>query len=208
MKTFSESASRRRGESAVTLVEMMITSTVFVMLMTGIIYTYIFALNLHENDRMKLSACDDARRALIPLVDQIRSANKVKIGSGSATNFVECIATNTQSGNAIQIFPTNNTTTWVQYYYDTATNSKTFNKLLYVSYTNSSAIAIAENLTNTFPVFSAEDSYGNPLKSNTNNVTIGVRLQFSQLIYPMVKMNSNNWAQNYQLQTRIMRRLM
>jgi Tfp pilus assembly protein PilW len=210
MKLNLHRIARRRGIQGYSLAEIMITSSVFLMLMTAIIYTYIFALNLHETDRIKLSACDGARKALVPLVDQIRSASKVKIGNGNATNFLECASNGTQSGNAIQIFPTNVTTTWMKYYYETNKTSSNFCKLVYVSSTNNTQtmVAIGDSLTNTLPIFAAEDAYGNPLTTNVNNVVIGVNLQFCQLEYPVVKIGPTNYFQYYQLHTRITRRLM
>jgi len=210
MRIALENSSPSRPRRAFTLAEMVITSAVFLMLTTAIVYTYIFALNLHETDRIKLSATDDARKTLIRLVDQVRSANKVRIGNGNYTNFVECVTNGVQTGNAIQIYPTNLGSIWMQYYYETNTASSNFSKLVFISYTNSGrpSLAIANSITNTVPLFSAEDSYGRALSNNLNNVVIGVCLQFRQLQYPLVNIGPTNYFQYYQLRTRITRRLM
>ncbi len=210
MKPNPQNSRSVRRQRAFTLVEMVITSAVFLMLTTAVVYTYIFALNLHETDRIKLSATDEARKVLVPLVGQIRSANQVKIGNGNALNFVACAVNGLQAGNAIQIFPTNVTTTWTEYYYETNTASSNFSKLVYVNSSNltETVVALAASLTNTLPVFDAEDTYGNPLMTNQNNVVIGVCLQFCQLQYPLVNIGPTNFFQYYQLHTRITRRLM
>lgn len=210
MNTTPEHFGRGRLRRGFTLVEMMMTSAVCLLLTTAIIYTYIFALNLHETDRIKLSASDDARKTLIKLIDEVRSANKVRIGNGNSTNFVECATNGVQAGNAIQIYPTNASNVWLQYYYETNPLSVYSNKLVFTSYTNVGhpALAIASAITNTLPLFTAEDSYGNALSNNLNNVVIGVCLQFRQLQYPMVNIGPTNYYQHYQLRTRITRRLM
>jgi len=210
MKTAAENIGTVRIQRAFTLAEMMISSAVFLLLSTAIVYTYIFALNLHETDRIKLSATDDARKTLIRLVDEVRSANKVRIGNGNYTNFVECATNGVQTGNAIQIYPTNVSTIWLQYYYQTNPLSSNFSKLEFTSYTNVGhpSLAIANSLTNTLPLFAAEDSYGNALSNNMNNVVISVCLQFCQLQYPLVNIGPTNYFQYYQLHTRITRRLM
>ncbi len=78
------------------------------------------------------------------------------------------------------------------------------------SYTNAGqpTLAIAGSITNTMPLFAAEDGYGHTLTNNLNNVVIGVYLQFRQLQYPLVNIGPTNYFQYYQLHTRITRRLM
>jgi prepilin-type N-terminal cleavage/methylation domain-containing protein len=209
MKTIPEHIGWGRLQRGFTLVEMLITSAICLMLTTAIVYTYIFALNLHETDRIKLSASDDARKSLIRLVDEVRSANKVRIGNGNYTNFVECATNGLQVGNAIQIYPTNSSNIWLQYYYESNQLSTNFSKLVITSYTNVGVPTLftANAITNTLPLFSAEDSYGNPLSNNMNNVVVGVCLQFIQLQYPLVNIGATNYFQYYQLHTRITRRI-
>jgi prepilin-type N-terminal cleavage/methylation domain-containing protein len=210
MKADPKNAGLVRRQRAFTLVEMMITSAVCLLLTTAIAYTYIFALNLHETDRIKLTATDEARKTLIRLVDEVRSANKVRIGNLNGTNFVPCTTNGLQFGNAIQIYPTNMSNLWLQYYYETNNISTNFSKLVYISYTNAwqPTLAIASSITNTLPVFTAEDSYGNVISNNLNVDVIGVCLQFRQLQYPLVNIGPTNYFQFYQLHTRITRRMM
>lgn len=211
MKAAFDNTGFDRPRRAFTLVEMMITSAVFLLLFTAIIYTYIFALNLHETDRIKLTASDEARKTLNQLVDEIRSANKVRIGNRTGTNFVPCGTNGFQLGNAIQIYPTNTSNVWLQYYYETNTvPTNYFSRLMFVSYSNSAqpVQAIASSVTNTLPVFTAEDSYGNVITNNLNVNVIGVCLQFRQLQYPLVNIGPTNYFQYYQLHTRITRRMM
>ena len=210
MKADFENAGLVRHQRAFTLVEMMITSTVCLLLTTAIAYTYIFALNLHETDRIKLSASDDARKTLIRLVDEVRSANKIRIGNGDYTNFVACATNGLQAGNAIQIYPTNLSNVWLQYYYETNVISTNYSRLVYISYTNAwqPTLAVANALTNALPVFAAEDSYGNIITNNMNIDVIGVCLQFRQLQFPLVNIGPTNYFQYYQLHTRITRRMM
>jgi hypothetical protein len=209
VKTSALSRFVPRGSLAYTLVEIMTATSVFLLLMTAIIYTYIFALNLHETDKIKLGASDDARKAIIGLVDQIRSANKIRIGEGNVTNFVECATNGIQQGNAIQICPTNTNTIWLQYYYETNSGSSNYSKLLFTSYTNPGqySLVIGHSMTNAVPLFSSEDSYGNVLSNDLNNRVIGMYLQFFQIEYPVVNIGPTDYYQYYQLHTRVTRRM-
>ncbi len=210
MNTSSLHFAAARGSLAYTLVEMMTATAVFLMVMTAIIYTYIFALNLHETDKIKLGASDDARKAIIGLVNQIRSATTITIGEGNVTNFVPCATNGIQQGNALQICPTNTNSIWLQYYYETNSASSNYSKLLFTSYTNPGLynLVIGHSMTNAVPLFSSEDSYGNILSNNLNNRVIGMYLQFFQIEYPIVHIGPTDYYQYYQLHTRITRRML
>ena len=58
------------------------------------------------------------RRVL--LIDEIRSAKIVRVGSGSLTDFSEADVDSEQQGSAIQIFPSTNTSEWIRYYWDSS----------------------------------------------------------------------------------------
>ena len=82
MKTTSTNQSIPHRNAAFTLAETLIASSIFVMLMGSLVYTFLFGLHLHETTATKLGASDNARKALIHLTDEIRSAATIKIGSG------------------------------------------------------------------------------------------------------------------------------
>ncbi|MDB6016118.1 MAG: hypothetical protein JWR19_607 [Pedosphaera sp.] len=210
MKLLSPTNSRCDGsgqcEGAFTLAETIITFAVFMLLMGGILYGYLFGLNLHQITRVKLGATDDARKAVIQLTDEIRSANRIKVGDGTLTNFNEAGTNALQLGNAIQIYPTNNTSIWIRYFYETNAASANYTKLLRSTDGINANPVMLGGITNIVPIFSSEDSYGNTLSNNFNNRVIGVTLQFYQIEYPIVKIGPGNYYDFYQLHTRITRR--
>jgi Tfp pilus assembly protein PilW len=205
----------RRREHAFTLAELMITVSLSVLLTTGIICGYLFELHMYEITNIKLGATDDARKALIKLTDEIRSAWKVQIGSGDLNSFTEVASNTYQQGNAIQIsMDAANTNNWIRYWYET--NAASVNGLngLNTNYTKllrtvdgaNYSLVIAHSITNLVPVFTAEDSNGNVLTNNVNNRVIGMTLQFYQMEYPMVNIGPGNYYDFYQLRTRVTRR--
>jgi type II secretory pathway pseudopilin PulG len=204
-----------RQERAFTFAEMMVATALFTMLMAGIIYGYIFGLNLYQITKVKLGANDDARKAIIKLTDDIRSAWRIQVGSVSSTNltnFSQCGATNIQQGNAIKVFPnTNDWNSWVLYYFDSnqvdafSNYNTNFTKLMRTTNGSTATQLLSHSITNNM-LFTSEDCNGNILSNSLNNRVIGVTLQFYQIEYPIVHIGPGNYYDFYQLHTRITRR--
>jgi type II secretory pathway pseudopilin PulG len=194
----------QRGSQAFTLPEMMITVAVFILLMTGLIYCYIYGLRMDQITKVKLGASDDARSAIAHMTDEIRSAIRIKIGNGSLTSFTEVGTNALQAGNAIQIYPTD--TNWIRYYYETNMASSNYTMLLRTTDGMTASNVIAHRISGNVPIFSSEDSWGKTLTNNENNRVIGMTLQFYQIEYPIVKIGPSNYYDFYQLHTRITRR--
>ncbi|MDB6112572.1 MAG: hypothetical protein JWR69_4322 [Pedosphaera sp.] len=206
---FSPTDARRttRHTRAFTMAEMVITVGVFMLLMGGILYGYLFGLNLFQITKIKLGASDDARKALIRLTDEIRSANQVQIGAGNLTSFLEDATNGVQVGFAMQIYPDTNHNNWIRYWYETnSADTTNFTKLLRTTDGTNFQRTMPHAITNRVPIFSSEDPAGNYLTNNLNNRVIGVTLQFYQIEYPIVMIGTNNYYDFYQLHTRITRR--
>ena len=103
MKTISHNQSIPRRAAAFTLAEVMVASSIFVMLMSSLIYTFLFGLHLQETTATKLGASDNARKALIHLTDEIRSATTITIGSGDPTSFIAVGTKAEQFRNSMQL---------------------------------------------------------------------------------------------------------
>jgi len=202
----------RPREHAFTLAEMMVTLSIFLMMTAGVIYAYLFELHMYQITNVKLSATDDARKAVIKLTDEIHSAWKVQVGTGDLNSFTEVASNAYQQGNALQIFmDAANTNNWIRYWYQTndvtaAGLNANYTKLLRTVDGASYSLVIAHSITNLVPVFTAEDSYGNVISTNVNNRVIGMTLQFYQLEYPTVNIGPGNLYDFYQLHTRVTRR--
>jgi len=193
--------SRQQREQAMTLVEVMITGTVMVFVIGGFLAMHILALRYDATLQLKLQACNDARNAINQVATDIRSAGRVRIGHGSATNFTEISVNQRQEGNAITIYPSKaNTNSFITYFRDSG------DALLKRAVSGSANVVIlARSVTNAL-VFASEDAQGQVLSNNFNNRVIGVTLKFYQ------NPNGNGSAGKkflydyYQVHTRVTRR--
>jgi hypothetical protein len=170
------------------------------LVMAGVLSLHLFGLRMFQLTKAKLGASDGARKALDRLSVEVRAAKLVKIGMGDLTTFTEAADTTEQQGNAIQIYPTLETSQFVRYYLDSADQ-----KLKRVTSGALEATVIAEGITNSV-VFTSEDYSGTVLTDNDNNRVIGLTLQFYQIAYPVVNIGPGNYFDFYQLRGRITRR--
>ncbi|MBI3878356.1 MAG: hypothetical protein HY300_20730, partial [Verrucomicrobia bacterium] len=67
---------------AFTYTEMMISMSIFAIVVGGMIYSHLVGLQLNEWTARKLGADDQARRAFTKLQSEIRGATTILIGSG------------------------------------------------------------------------------------------------------------------------------
>lgn len=191
----------RRWRPAFTLTELMVTMSLVMIVMAGVIYGHIAGLKLYGLTRAKLGASDAARSALSRLLEEIRSARRVQVGMGTATSFTTIEEGNAQRGNALLLYPTLNSNQWVRYYLDPASA-----RLLRVDHDDVRPQVIAEYVTN-YLVFAAQDYRGNVLSNYFNNRVIGVNLDFYQVQYPITAIGTPGaYFDFYRLTTRATRR--
>jgi prepilin-type N-terminal cleavage/methylation domain-containing protein len=188
---------------AFTLVEMMVSVSIFTMVTGGIIYSHLVGTKMYNLAIAKMGGSDQARAAVGTLLDDIRNGKIIWVGTGGLTNFTSAADGTTQQGNAIQIWLTPNTTNgqFVRYYLDTNTAKlvRTVNGL-------TAQDLVAQNVTNTI-VFASEDYTGAILTSSQNNRVIHFILQFYQIQYPVLIIGTNKGSFDYyQISGRITRR--
>jgi prepilin-type N-terminal cleavage/methylation domain len=198
MKGRSSNHARRR--QGFTLTEVMITMALVLIVLATVLSCHLFGMRLFEVTKAKLGASDEARGAISTLISEIRSAKKLRIGSGTLASFAEVIPNQPQVGNAIQIYPTINTNSFIRYFWDS-----TDQKLKRATNDAAEAYVVAHSISNQI-VFTAEDYAGQVLTNNDNNRVIGLSLQFYQLQYPAVSIGPGNHYDYYQLRTKITRR--
>jgi hypothetical protein len=186
---------------AFTLTELMVTMTLVMIVMAGVIYGHIAGLKLYGLTRAKLGASDAARSALSRLLEEIRSARMLQVGNGTAASFTSIPEGYAQRGNALMLYPTLNTNQWVRYYLDPASS-----KLLRIDQDDAKPLVIAEYVSNQV-VFAAQDFQGNVLSNYFNNRVIGVDLEFYQVQYPITPIGTPGaYFDYYRLTTRATRR--
>lgn len=201
MKTLSlQSRVRAPFRKGFTLTEVMVASALFSLIIIGTISANIFGLRLYGITKAKLGASDEAREAVSRLVNEVRSAKIVRVGNGSLGGFTNIAMGQAQAGNALQIFPTTNSTPFVRYYWDS-----TDQRFKRTTDGAGSSIVVANYISNQV-VFRAEDHLGNVLTSGQNNRVINLKLEFYQIQYPIVNIGPGGLFDYYKLETRITRR--
>lgn len=218
MKLFPaiQTKSKRARLSGFTLAEIMICSAIFVMLVTAIVETQIFGLQVYTLAATKLTATAGGRKALNMIRDQVREAKIVDVGiyTNSAATFYFIGPGTNQIGNALIIFPTTNTAYGTIFFKD-----QTIGNLCSVYITNGSystnglvftgtTSGLATNvpfITNYF-VFDTENYQGTVLTNKSNNRIIHMTLQFYQWEYPVAGAGNGAMYDYYELHTRVTRR--
>src|SRR5688572_3043850 len=106
------------GQAAFTLPEIMVAMGIFALAVAGALYAHLFGLRMQGITQSKLSSTEGARLALNQVRDEIRMAKTVEIGNGNAASFAEIGLNLPQRGNAVQVYATTNTNSFVRYYLD------------------------------------------------------------------------------------------
>lgn len=195
------SRSRRRWlmkPAGFTLMEMLVTMTVFCLAMAAMIAVQIFGLKVYTLSSTKLIATTGGRQLLNKLRDPIRSANSTIVGS-FGSSFSSIPNGSTQVGNALLISSSTNTFTTYNstvFYHDPVSGN------LY-SFSNNVTTVIAKSITNNL-CFQAEDWQGNILTNYLNNPVIRVDLGF--IHWDFSSGGTNGYYDLYHLQTRVTRR--
>ena len=183
---------------AFTITEMMTSMAIFSMVMVAVVYGHLFGLRLFNISATRLSASQSSRVALNHLYEDIRSGKLLYVGDGSSTGFTNVPLQSPRSGNALEIFPSGATNSFIRYYMDpTAKALKRFDS------SSGHLQTIAPFITNQI-VFTAEDYAGNTLTNDQNNRVIRMELDFYKWEFPVAQVGP--YYDSYHLQTRVARR--
>ena len=193
-----------RHRAAFTITEMLVSISIFTMIIGGCLSAHLTGLKMFNFTQAKLGASDEARKSLGDLVAEVRSAQRVAIGTGSSSSFTEIGDGPNQVGSALQIFradydPTSNSNSFVRYYRDSATAQ------IYRQVGAGTPAVLVHCITNASP-FSATDKSGTVLTNNDNNQIIAILFQFYQIQYPVVAIGTNQLFDYFQLSAKIARR--
>ena len=188
------------ARQAFTLAEVMIAAAIFSLAVIGVIYSHLFGLRMQGITQSKLASTEGARFALNRVKDEIRTAKTVLVGDGNSASFAEVPMGQPQAGNAVQIYATTNTNSFVRYFLDDNADA-----LKRYDSNSRQTETVAGYVTNSV-AFRAEDYLGKPLTNSQDNRVIRMTLEFYRLQYPLVKIGPGNLYDYYRLQTRISRR--
>jgi hypothetical protein len=166
----------------------------------GVIASHQFGLKMMEIIKTKLDASNASRDTLNWLVTDVRSAKSLQIGTGGLTSFTGVSPNTLQQANALQVYASTNTNTFVRYFLD-----PTDKKLKRMTNGANSAFTLTGVISNT-AVFTTEDYAGNILTNDRNNCVVGLNLQFSKLVNGNVSIGPTNYFKSFRLAAKIAHR--
>ena len=193
---FQVFVSQQRARHGFTLVETVVTSAIFSLVVLAAVYTQIFALRQDELAQSKLGASDASRKGFGQLSLDVRSCKIWSVGNVSSTNFVAIPNGTAQQGTAVRLNLTTDTNYYIQYHFDTNLGA------LYRQHSGQSRTLIASNLTGTL-FFQAEDYRGTLQTSTSHKAVIHVMLQFAQYQYPKVIVGAGYLYDYYKMEFRL-----
>jgi prepilin-type N-terminal cleavage/methylation domain-containing protein len=190
--------SRRNGsttpDGGFTLTEVLIASTVFLLLVSGVVFANLFGLSMFRITQTKLNASSGARKTIARMANEIRTCKTTWVGNVTNGVFHARLDGETQQGSGLLIYPTTNAANYIVYFVNPS--DKTFRR---TTSTPGSATVVTGTITNTV-VFRAQDYLGSVLTNNQNNRVIHLDLEFQQ------PKRHRQIAGHYKLETSVTRR--
>jgi hypothetical protein len=177
-----------------TLTETMIATALLGLVASAIAVCNIAGLKFSEYVRPKLDNARYARQTVARIIEEVRSANSIAVGTGTGTTFSNAPSNRPQSGNALQVFPTTNMSQYIYFYLDTNTQN-----VLEIDLGASNTVTIARCVTNT-TIFAMENFGGTTLTNPANNAVLSIQLQMRR------DSNLQGVGDSYQVRSRITRR--
>ena len=213
MKLLSPLPAARRHLRAFTLCEVMVVSGTLVIIVTSVILCNLFGLAMADRQQIWLGASDDASEAYGTLMSDIRSANSLQVGTYTNSVFTQTSASNLQSGSALLIYTTTNTSyPWTLYYYEPGGSNLVRTNYYGPSSNGDYNLVSANPITNdsTHPIFTEVDYTDTPLSNLSTNVTvapISVYLSFTSLQNPQIIIKDGSLVDLYTITAVISPRL-
>ena len=204
MKLFARNPSPGRACAAggFTLIEIVVTSAIFLMVVLAMVAVQIYGLRVYTLAATKLTATAGGREALNNMRDTIRGGKTLYVGIYSNSTFTIIPNGQTQTGNALQVYSSTNgsATNALVFYMDPVKNN--------MSELYNGTVSVLANYMTNYYCFTNEDYMGNTLTNYQNNPVIHLTMQFYQWEYPIGYIGSQalNAYDYYTLQTRISRR--
>jgi Tfp pilus assembly protein PilW len=211
LKPTPAGAHRARGTRAFTVAEMMVAVFIFVFMVLGIIYVWMFALRYDELVCSKLGASEKSRMSFDLLTGDIRSAKWWKVGTGTNNGttivFTACGNQMDQVGNALKLSASGdtNSTAFIIYCFDTnacnlyrMSNGVTPFRIVAQSLTNTGTYG--NGLTNTSMTFQAQKFDGTLAQDWNYKYAIVTTMEFCQYQYPLTYVGPGYYYNYYRIQ--------
>jgi hypothetical protein len=159
------------SEAGRTLVETMVAMALMSLVLGAILSCQLAGLRLTGFVQPKIENSAYARKTVSRIIEEVRCANTVQVGTGTVSAFTLAAVNQPQVGNAIRVYPSTNTNSFIYYFADT--NAWTVQRM---DLGSSNALTIATRVTN-ITVFSMENFGGTVLTNPQNNSVMSVLLQ-------------------------------
>jgi prepilin-type N-terminal cleavage/methylation domain-containing protein len=175
-------ASRRKARGF-TLVEMMISLSLFSLVVVGLITVHIFGQRYDQLVLSKLGASDQSRLGFNELQEDIRSAKRWRVGVATDTAFTPVANGTAQRANGLRLHFNTNTNQFTIYYFNT--NDM---QLLRRRHDSAEPQVLARDLTNVTThsmTFAAENYRGSVQTDLTQKGVIKALMEFARYQYPL-----------------------
>ena len=159
-----------------TLPEILIATTVFLLMIGGIISANLLGLRMFKITETKLNVTTWSRETLGKITAEVHACDTVSVGNITNGDFEGLLDGETQQGAALLIYPTTNTGNFSIYFVNPS--DTTFRQTVATPY-GTNTVILADAVTNTI-AFTAQDFSGNVLTNNQNNRVIHLTLEFYQ----------------------------
>jgi hypothetical protein len=166
--------SLERFQSGHTLTELIVSMAVSSLAISGILACHLAGLRFNWFVQPKIENAKYARQTVTRVIEEVRCAMSIQVGSGTSSSFVPAGATNLQAGNALRVYPSTNMSQFIYYFHDPA--SLTLNR---VPLLGTSSVTIASSVTND-AVFEMESFSGTVLTNSQNNAVLSILLQMQR----------------------------
>ena len=207
VKPMRAGADCRRWTRAFTLDEMMVAMFIFVFMVLGVLYVWMFGMRFDQLTCSKLGASDKSRMSFDQLTHDIRAAKWWKVGNGSGTNFTVCGNATNQIGNALKLSSSadTNSPAYVIYWFDTTacqlcrlSNGLPAIQIMAQSLTNTGVLG--NGTTNTSMTFYAEKYDGTRAMDWQYKYAIVTTMEFCQYQYPLTRVGPGYYYDYYRIQ--------
>ena len=192
--------------AAFTFAEALIALTTLVLVLTAMISLNLWGLSMTQRASIWLLSADDARRSMEMLHEDVRTASTIFVGSGNLSGFTNANLSNIQAGNAMMLYGSTNTNSWVLYYFDSPSST-----LYRTNWDGTSVgdfrVVSANPITNDNYIFTMQDYLGNTLSNATPYPVISVYLSFTKLQNPQIEIEPGSPVDFYQINSKIAPRM-
>ena len=199
-----------RGARAFTLIESMIVMVTLVILVGSVIMANLYGLSMASRQQIWLGASADAAQTIGNLTVAVRSAVTMQVGSFQSNGnvFTQTVTSNTQqSGSALMIYSTSNTSPWILFYYDTTSSNLYQTDYFGPGVAGDFRMVSAYPITNdsTHPIFTELDTsgMGTPISNYNTIAPVSIYLSFIKLQNPEVVIEDGSLVDLYQLTTTV-----